>query len=317
VINNAHGHGETVAIDGAVSSGHESVGVSESIPVNARDTRIQWSASRQHSDVVEEPLDALGIEEKSTRLSAGVSHPFINTLKKTLTITGSVFSHKSTSYLFGDPFSFSEGPEDGVSKVVGLQFSKDYISRDEDSNLALRSTVTKGTGWWNATTQPEGPDGRFLSWLGQGQYAIRLDVEGRQVLLKGNLSATNKPLLSSQQVSIGGVSSVRGYRENTFVRDEAFFGSVEYHQPLHAWLGTLNGLQVTALGFLDYGTAWDKGERDHPDELSSLGLGMTVQWRKTLQATLYAAHALKELPDRGEYSLQDDGIHLSVTTQLY
>jgi hemolysin activation/secretion protein len=317
VVNNAHGHGETLVIDAGKAEGYESLGVSESIPVNARDTRLLLSASRQCSEVVEDPLDALGIREKSVRLGAGVSHPVIDTLQKTMTLTGSVISHESTSYLFGNPFSFSEGSEDGVSRVIGIQLSQDYVLRKEASSLALRSTVTKGTGWWDATTRPEGPDGRFMSWLGQGQLAIRLGNEGQQLLVKGTYSAANNPLLSSQQVSIGGVSSVRGYRENTVVRDEAFFGAVEYHHPLRPLFGAVNGLQWAALGFVDYGSAWDKGERDHPDELSSLGLGMTTQWRDTLQATLYVAHSLQEVPERGEYSLQDDGIHLSVTTRLY
>ena len=81
------------------------------------------------------------------------------------------------------------------------------------------------------------PDGKYFAWLGQGQYVRRLRPASRQPAARLAARAPRQrqisadPLLSIEQFAVGGIDTVRGYRENQIVRDTGFAASVELHIP--------------------------------------------------------------------------------------
>jgi hemolysin activation/secretion protein len=113
------------------------------------------------------------------------------------------------------PTPFGIGPdENGVSRTSVIKFSQDYVKRDPQGAWFVRSQFNFGTGLFDATINNGPiPDGRFFSWLAQGQRVQRLN-DDNLLLIQADLQLTPDSLLPSQQFVIGGGQSVRGYRQN-------------------------------------------------------------------------------------------------------
>ena len=117
------------------------------------------------------------------------------------------------------------------------------------------------------------PDSRFFSWQGQVQWT-QLLAQDTLLLFRSSLQLADQGLLSSEQFSLGGFSTVRGYRQDQVLTDNGFLASAEARIPvlrLSAWDALV---QVTP--FVDFGTGWNSGDRSDPDEstLASVGLGL-------------------------------------------
>lgn len=118
-------------------------------------------------------------------------------------------------------------------------------------------------------------------------------------------------LFSLEQFSVGGRFSVRGYRENQLVRDNAFLWSVESRIPLFPeTLGPNWVLQ--AAPFIDVGRAWNaRGGTPDPDTLASIGLGLRASIYNRAQFSIYWGLPLNHVPTNGG-NIQDDGIHMQL-----
>lgn len=65
----------------------------------------------------------------------------------------------------------------------------------------------------DATVNDTGTDGRFFSWLKQFQWVQRFSPR-ILMLAKINAQLTGNSLLSLEKITIGGVETVHGYRQN-------------------------------------------------------------------------------------------------------
>ena len=119
-----------------------------------------------------------------------------------------------------------------------------------------------------------------------------------------------------ERFSIGGVSTVRGYRENEMVRDNGFVLSSEWRVPLWKQEGTKGKYRMIQIApFIDYGAGWNKGDSFNDDRLFSIGLGL-LWTSQRIDAQLYYAHGFEDVSSKPEYNLQDDGIHFNITIKL-
>ena len=154
------------------------------------------------------------------------------------------------------------------------------------------------------------PSSDFLIWLGQGQYAYSLFDDGTQLVLKGNMQRSNASALPLERMAVGGVNTVRGYRENQLVRDEGFSSSVEVHYPVFRE----QHHQLFVVPFMDYGAAWNKAQKG--DYLHSAGVGLN--WRfDSLTTEFYWAHALSYTSLKQHSDPQDDGFHFQVKVDAF
>ena len=161
------------------------------------------------------------------------------------------------------------------------------------------------------------PDGRFLAWLVQTQYARRLGDQFGQVILRGDLQLANDNLLPLEQFASGGVNSVRGYRENERVRDNGYLVSAEWRYPL--WENKKGERQgsLQAAVFTDYGSAWNRGESTHDDPLHSVGVGLLWTLNRFAMAEIYLAHDLEKATQKYDHNIQDEGIHFRFTMNFF
>jgi hypothetical protein len=143
---------------------------------------------------------------------------------------------RSESFLFGDPFSFSLGPDEGVAKLALLRGGAEWIHRSATLVWAVRAQVTGGIDALDATTHKEAdvPDGRFVAGLLQVQGAATAAVVRDAAESRTPTADRRRSLLGMEQFSIGGRHAVRGYRENQLVRDNGVVAGVELRVPLPA-----------------------------------------------------------------------------------
>jgi hemolysin activation/secretion protein len=161
-----------------------------------------------------------------------------------------------------------------------------------------------------ATQNATGPDGQFVSLLGQVQYVRRLWNTANELVLKVAGQYSPDPLMVLEQLALGGANSVRGYRENTMVRDQGVLASAEFHAPL--WRDKEDRHRLEVVPFADFGGGWDHVSVPHPfDTIGSVGVGLVFSPFKNVNTSLFWGHALRQV-DYPDHHLQDDGIHFQL-----
>ena len=261
--------------DSGRASGIDNMGTSYKFPLNAHDTTIQLAYNRNNFAVIEEPFNALAIKSESESYSMVLRHPFYRSPSREFAMSLGADRKSSKSFLLGVPFSFSPGAVNGETTVSVLRFAQEYVERGQTRVLALRSSLNLGVGMLGATKDGTARDTSFLGWVGQAQYVQRLGERGNQLILSTSVQWADDPLLSPEQFSIGGSSTVRGYRENQIVRDMGVIGTAEFRFPVH--YNQAGAATVQLAPFFDYGKGWNvRTPTPGPGELTSAGVGLLL-----------------------------------------
>jgi len=224
---------------------------------------------------------------------------------------------RNDTSLLGESFSFSPGAQNGESILTVLRFTQEWLHRAQTQAIAARSRLSLGIDAFGATNnQKPIPDGQFFAWLGQFQWARVFGDLGIQMIFRTDVQLAAQSLLGVELISIGGRYTVRGYRENTMVRDNAVIASLESRLPLVRNRRWADYLQLVP--FFDFGHGWNT---DLPspslDTISSAGLGL--RWAATFkdgstelrpQVEIFWGYPFKDtdVPST-DRNLQDDGIH--------
>lgn len=288
------------------------------VPLTANDTTLELRYEQNVSQVTEAPFDVLDIDSRSRSLEIGVRHPLHRTLQQTLSIGTALASRASTTYLGGERFSFSPGVTDGQSRIAALRLSADWLDRGRDYVFSARGVLSHGLATLGATRNAgDLPDARFNALLLQLQWVQRLNDAGATWQLRGDVQAARDPLFALEKFAVGGVGSVRGFRENQLMRDNGWTAAAELRWPF-ARLG-FPGLstqpgdgQLAAALFADVGEAWDKGGRK--EKLWSAGPGIRWDIAADSHAQLYWAAARRDIA-REHNDLQDRGVHFRIVMQ--
>lgn len=283
------------------------------IPVTARDTSLSFQYRRNALVVIEQPFTDLNIESKSEIFTLGIRQPVYRTPQTVVAVELIGERLKETTTLLGEPFPLLPGSHNGETAVTAIRAVQEVVHRTQNQAIAFRSRFSLGIDALGATinSDREVPDGRFFSWLGQLQVARRLPFLDSQIIVRSDLQLTPDPLLTLEQVALGGRFTVRGYRENTIVRDNAYVGSVELRIPLVRNTRWADYLEVAP--FYDYGRGWATVEATpDPIDISSVGAGL--RWALTFpgvvsvrpQFEVYFGYRLRDVKILGNPdSLQD------------
>ena len=295
--------------------------------------------------VVETPFEDLAIGSDSDSYALTIRHPIYRrpvaepategrrarpAVEVAVFATAALRDNQTT--LLDEPFEFSPGTDDGRSRVAVLRLGQELITRGPARALSLRSTFSLGLDTLGATTNGEAfgrdlPDGQFLSWLGQVQYVQRLELGNldlgglgtlplsrSQLVIRGAGQLSSSPLLPIEQFAVGGVDSVRGYRENRLVRDQGVAASAELRLPL---ISNAAGEDVLAVvPFFDIGYARDRERGDEGDTLSSVGLGVVFTPERRVSLQIYYGYPMTNQGDSHQ-DLQDIGLHFNFSVYAF
>lgn len=310
---NVTGLGDT--LNGTVQGGHhdnERYSFGWSIPITGR-TRAHLRYDRGSSTVLEEPLASLDVESTLDSREVGAAHTLVETLRRHFSVGMTYVQRENATKLLGEPFSFVAGEGTGTSKISAWRVDQDFVQRWTRQALALRSTLTWGRTNTESTpvTADIVPPKHYLFWLGQLQFTHRVLDKGSDFVVRTSMQFSRDRLVPLERFAIGGVATVRGYRENQVVRDQGYTATFEFRYPL--WERTASRHQLTVVPFLDYGEAWNKHEPR--EQLASAGVGLEYRFYG-FAAELYYGKRLREPEVKTSGDLQDKGIHVQLRHEL-
>ncbi|MBW4510878.1 MAG: ShlB/FhaC/HecB family hemolysin secretion/activation protein [Scytonematopsis contorta HA4267-MV1] len=314
---NLLGLGDGLRVGYANTDGSNSLDINYSLPVNARNGKIQLNYSNASSRVIQKPFDILDIEGKSQEYAITYRQPIIQTPTQEFTLGLTATRRESDigflEGLLGERFPFpSAGARDGKINLSILRFFQEWTQRDTQQVLAARSQFNLGIGAFDATINESGPDSRFFSWRGQAQW-VRVLAPDTLFLLRGDAQLTNKPLVTSEQIGLGGQATVRGYSQDRILADNGFLASAELRYPILRIPEIKGLLQITP--FLEFGTVWNASDADRSslekNTLTSTGIGLLWQQSDRLSARLDWGIPLTSV-DSAKKSWQDNGLYFSI-----
>ncbi|HEY9799143.1 MAG TPA: ShlB/FhaC/HecB family hemolysin secretion/activation protein [Leptolyngbyaceae cyanobacterium] len=316
VHNNLLGLADNLIIDYRNTDGSNVVIANYSVPVNSQNGTIGLNYVFSHSNIIEQPFTPLDIIGDSRSYEISFRQPLIREASETsiqefvLGLTASRIESEST--LQNTPFPVSSGADaSGRTRISALRFSQDWSSRTTNQALFLSSRFNWGLDILGATINTNSPDGRFFTWQGEAAWLRRWGDTA--LLIRSRLQLADRPLPILEQISIGGISTVRGYRQDRFFADNGFTFSTELRIP--TWKSSNQELYL--IPFFDIGTTWNNGEElaNTSGTLASFGLGLQYR-RDRFNARLDWGIPLNDtnFPQR---TWQENGLYFSLNYQLF
>jgi hemolysin activation/secretion protein len=312
-IRNITGWGDALAATAYASRGNLSHDASWALPLFARSTVATLRLARTHASVVEEQFQGLDIDSLVGVREFGISQPLIDSARRRLTVALTHSLRHNATTIGGEPYSAVPEEPTGSTRTEAWRLQPELTLRLDRHVLALRATLLKGRNNLPADALlPDTPPRRYTLWQLQGQAALAMSDDGRQWLLRAQMQHSPDRLVPLEQMAIGGRHTVRGYRENTLVRDNAWAASVEYHQPV--WRSDERRAALKLVPFVDAGQAWNHDEAHR--KLASAGLGLVLNWAE-LEAEIFYGRRLERRPIDTRGDLQDHGIHLALRVRPF
>lgn len=314
--------------DGFGFSGFDNVEASYALPLNRYDTTLGAHASKLNTSIIEQPFVDINIDSETVSYGPFLRQPFLQTANHEAAFTIAFDRRQNDTDILGQPFN-SPGAENGRMVVSVLRLSQEWLGRSQNQVLALRSTFNFGLDVLDATDHSSHqfetlgtnrvsvtvPNGQFFSWLGQAQYVRRLFNTQNQLIFRLTGQWSDRPLLALEQISIGGAETVRGYRENTLVRDRGIASSLEFRVPV--FFNRAGAGIVNVAPFFDFGGGWNYTDSPQPTTIYSAGLGLLLAPDKHINAQLYWGYRLRHIPMPSDRNAQDYGLHFQVNFNLF
>lgn len=232
--------------------------ISYDAPISNEGTRANISFSRNRVKIIDGRFEDFDIKAHSNDFSVGISHPLnVTALTKVDFFAEAHHKWSDTEY---SGWSIADTDTDALK--VGLN------ARKYDRNGMWFAQVSATTYNTDYNVRKEHTDGDYY-----GAYVMRRQnlPASQYLLLRAFGQFTNaKELPSSEQFSIGGIATVRGYEESELSGDKGWFASLEYGFPISKDKQSLRGFV-----FYDYGVVYNNYLLDTDrNYISSTGLGM-------------------------------------------
>ena len=285
------------------------------VPVNAMNGTVQLRYSPSNSKIIDPAFSSFGIRSQNDLYELTYRQPVIRSPREELALSLGFALQNGQTFLFDNsPTPFGIGPDaNGNSRTRVIKFGQDYVKRDAKGAWSLQSQFNLGINAFDATINNHPiPDGQFFSWTGQVQRVQQLS-KNQLLIAQADVQLSPNSLLPSQQFTIGGGQSVRGYRQGVRSGDNGFRFSLEDRITVSRDKTGRSVFQIAP--FADLGSVWNNPNNPNPSSrqnfLASAGLGLIVQPVPNLLMRLDYALPIVNLSDRGN-NAQDNGLHFSV-----
>ncbi|MGB3692663.1 MAG: ShlB/FhaC/HecB family hemolysin secretion/activation protein [Spirulinaceae cyanobacterium] len=312
---NLLGFGDSLRLGYYHSEGSDSLDFSYELPINPRNGSISIAYGITSSNVIEDPFAILDIESDSRYYEITLQQPVKRSPTEEISLGLTASRQESESSLLGIPTPLSVGADDqGRVRVSALRFFQEWVNRGEREVVALRSQFNLGVGTFDTTINEGEPDSLFFSWRLQGQW-LRLLAPDTLLIVKGNLQIADQALLSLEQFGIGGQNTVRGYRQDLLLADNAATLSGELRWPVLRVSDWDSVLQLTP--FADFATVWNnsknQGQRRELNNHSLASVGLGLRWQQGDNLAFSLAWGIPLISvDSSENTWQEQGWHFSV-----
>lgn len=278
---------------------------------------LQWD--KTDASAVQEPFNLLGFNSYSERLTLNWNKYWQYQLDQQWQTQLQLSSISNNSYLLGELFAFP--PNMAKVKAYELGLSLDWLRRSNVRVIQSNIRLAWGMPLAGASTSGTNADARYakihaqLNWLQSW-----LDEKRRPIadwLFKGQVQLANDNLLSIAQLAMGGHQTVRGYRENAIVRDNALLLSLEAQIPITRFIPEATA-KVKIMPFIDYAYGWNVHQRYFASaQLLSVGVALNWQINKHINFDVIWGIPLKKAPIEYNNDLQDNGIHCQLRIDAF
>ena len=296
-----------------ISEGLREVQAAFDVAVTPWETRIGVGYQQSHSDVVEDQFSALDIESRSLTAGVQISQPLFWTPQRQIDVGLIAEYRESESSVAGTEACLQQDAFDCSPSLTVLRFRGSALWRGETDVVGLQSTLSWGIDVLGATRAGSRSiaDGRFVSWLGQAQWVHLLPetLLSTQIVTRLDAQIASEALLSLEQIAVGGMNSVRGYRENQFVRDNGVIASAELRIPI--WREPFGRPRLELVPFSDVGYAWNTYAPKRDATPVSVGVGLRSSPWRWLSASIFWGARLTSA-DRAENGLQRYGVSFAL-----
>lgn len=315
---NLLGLGDSMSVIYTNTQGSNAADLSYTLPLNPRNGTLSLNYGDTSGRVVEDPFDVLDITSRSKYYQVTLRQPLILKPRNEFALGVTAVHTDNKTFLLGDPFALTPGANDqGETSVSALRFFQEYTHRSREQAIVLRSQFSFGLDALGSTINERSPDSRFFSWRGQAQW---IKLLGRPttnlsvapiLLVRGDIQLADRPLLAVEQFGLGGLGTVRGYRQDALLTDSGAFASAEVRLPVFQIPEWQTAVQV--IPFIDAGVGWNQGDRlnPDPDHLAAIGLGLQL-----LQGDNFSARLDWGIPlirvDSSKRTWQENGLYFSV-----
>lgn len=251
------GRRDSLSLSSIWSEGTKSFGSVYTTPVGRSGTKLGFNYSANSVHIVDGDLEDLQVRGHASAYGVSLIQP--------LAVTDSLRSEASLEY----------SRQNSRTDFLGMPWIDDTINgytasfslTNYGSSSVIYQRHSYRLGDFDNLTGESRNYGKYL-FNGFYQKAYR---HGQRILLRADAQwSSTAYLVSGEQFYIGGMNSVRGYKESLLGGDSGFTASVEYDVPLDKQRLT------SAFVFFDYGSVYgDSAFEDHV--LAGTGVGVKAQ----------------------------------------
>lgn len=207
---------------------------------------------------------------------------------------------------FNNRILVSGAATDSPLNYAPLTLSLSHADEDEDTSREWSVTTLFALPGIGSDSFEIGEQNRFgasrqLHWLRLGGSVTQRLDSGAQWRFSASAQATDRPLVSNEQLSAGGMDSVRGYLEAEASGDIGAIAGIEWHSPALTreaqdtpelpWFSAVHAYAFLDLAALEQVGRVTAGQDDRA-ELAALGLGVRTDIGRHGHAVIELANPL-------------------------
>ncbi len=275
------GVGDAFGVGTVISRGTKAANATYSHDLGRRGTKMNFLYSTNAVKTVDGAYKDM-VKGHAHSFALGVTHPLVVNEKKRIELSLDYNDQNSKSDFLVKNTRFNIVNDSVQDVTLGLAVTQygnthvwyqkhSFVLGKSDSRPELSASTSQHYHFykWNGLYQKSYTPGRVLSLRTDAQWS---PIDG---------------MVSARQYYIGGMYSVRGYKENYLGGDSGFSVSAEYQMPL-------GHRQTYGFTFFDYGRIYQSGQSANADRyLSSIGFGIRQQIGQNYSANLTCGFPMK------------------------
>jgi hemolysin activation/secretion protein len=296
-------------------SGGIGYALSWQVPVNRYGTVASLTVARINTVFPPEPLSTQDIRSTIDRRELKLMQPLWASVGQQVNLSASIAQERESTPGY-DPFLILPGSNEGSTRSLTERLIPEYSYRTAQQYLNVRFTLLHAK-ILDYPTQPVFfllPDQNYFMWSGQFHHLWEIPRGPFELESRAIIQRTNAAISDLHALGIGGISSVRGFREDEILASNADNFNLDFR-----WHATPPGatqkLATTLGAFFDWARGQDVG--GPTDTFSSCGLTLRLKWPHVQADFAYGLrleHPAFVSADHGSW--QDHGIHVQIATTL-
>ena len=323
---NLFGIGDEIDLSFLNTDGSVQYEVGYTFPLNSRDGTLGLNFRLANNEIIEGSFEEIDIDIESRSYSLTWRQPIIQRatpeVSQEFALNFAASRREIDTSILDTSQGISAGiDDDGELRTSTISFGQEWLQRNRQQVVAARSQFNLGLDLFDDDISDDEPNSQFFAWRGQASYLRLLSTPkgtpaiGSTFLFRSELQLSADPLIPTEQFSLGGAATVRGYRQDALLTDNGFIAAAELRLPILRF-SQLNAT-VQFSPFIDFGTGWNTD--DSETEFSTLlgtGVGLILQTEKRLGARIDWGFPLINTEFESD-TLQESGVYLQLQYDLF